>query len=250
MNDQAKRVVAISEHGTMPIPQMSDTAAMIHMIERMARDPSIDLARLQMFIELRLKLEDREAARQFDEAMADAQAEMRPVAADAANKQTNSKYASYAALDRALRPIYSKHRFGVSFNTGKDAPEGYVRVLAAVTRGGHTRDYHIDMPADGKGAKGGDVMTKTHATGSAATYGRRYLLTMIFNIAVGDDDGNAAGGETITAAQADALKCLVAEVAVDLPKFLKYFKIESIEDLPAKNYQRAVDAVEAKRKKQ
>ena len=44
-----------------------------------------------------------------------------------------------------------------------------------------------------KGAKGGDVMTKTHAAGSALTYGQRYLLKMIFNIAIGsDDDGNAA----------------------------------------------------------
>jgi hypothetical protein len=53
------------------------------------------------------------------------------------------------------------------------------------------------MPADGKGAKGGDVMTKTHAIGAAVTYGKRYLLGMIFNIAVGgdvDDDGNSNGG--------------------------------------------------------
>jgi hypothetical protein len=50
------------------------------------------------------------------------------------------------------------------------------------------------MPADGKGAKGGDVMTRTHATGSALSYGMRYLLKMIFNVAVGedDDDGNDA----------------------------------------------------------
>ena len=60
---------------------------------------------------------------------------------------------------------------------------------------GYKRTFHIDMPADGKGAQGRDVMTRTHATGSAVSYGRRYLLLMIFNIAVGgeDDDGNAAG---------------------------------------------------------
>src|SRR5690606_15862485 len=51
------------------------------------------------------------------------------------------------------------------------------------------------MPADGKGAKGGDVMTKTHAAGSAMSYGQRYLLKLIFNVAIGenDDDGNSAG---------------------------------------------------------
>jgi hypothetical protein len=60
--------------------------------------------------------------------------------------------------------------------------------------GGHVKPYQVDMPADGKGAKGGDVMTKTHATGSALSYGMRYLLKLIFNVAVGedDDDGNHA----------------------------------------------------------
>ncbi len=44
------------------------------------------------------------------------------------------------------------------------------------------------MPADGKGAKGGDVMTKTHAVGAAKSYGKRYLLKDIFNIAIGEED--------------------------------------------------------------
>jgi hypothetical protein len=58
--------------------------------------------------------------------------------------------------------------------------------------GGHSRTYHRDMPADGKGAKGGDVMTKTHAAGAAGSYGARYLLKGIFNVAIGeyDNDGN------------------------------------------------------------
>jgi hypothetical protein len=46
------------------------------------------------------------------------------------------------------------------------------------------------MPSDGKGAKGGDVMTKTHATGAAMSYGARYLLKFIFNIAVGEEDSD------------------------------------------------------------
>jgi hypothetical protein len=50
------------------------------------------------------------------------------------------------------------------------------------------------MPIDTKGARGGDVMTRTHATGSAYTYGKRYLLIGMFNLAIGDDDdGNTAG---------------------------------------------------------
>jgi predicted hydrocarbon binding protein len=41
-------------------------------------------------------------------------------------------------------------------------------------------------------------MSRTHATGSAITYGKRYLKDMIFNLSFleKDDDGNAAGGVT------------------------------------------------------
>jgi hypothetical protein len=121
-----------------------------------------------------------------------AQGDMRQVATDANNPQTRSRYATYAAIDAALRPVYTQHGFSISFGTG-DAPEGYVRVVAYVSHvGGHTRQYKADMPADGKGAKGGDVMTKTHAFGAGTSYGMRYLLKMIFNVAIGeyDLDGN------------------------------------------------------------
>jgi len=121
--------------------------------------------------------------------MSAAQQKMRPISADAENPQTRSRYASYAQLDRALRPIYTEHGFGVSYDTGDAPREDCVRVLAYVTHeGGHARTYRVDMPADGKGAKGGDVMTKTHATGAAMSYGMRYLLKMIWNVAVGEDD--------------------------------------------------------------
>ena len=37
-------------------------------------------------------------------------------------------------------------------------------------------------------------MTKTHATGAATQYGMRYLLKMIFNVAVGENDKDGNGG--------------------------------------------------------
>lgn len=161
---------------------------------RLAESPNFDVAKLERLIEMQERATARVSEEQFNASMSEAQTEMRPVAADQHNKQTNSDYASYAALDRALRPIYTKHGFGLSFDTG-DAPSAdLVRVLCYVThRGGHKRTYKVDMPADGKGAKGGDVMTRTHATGAATQYGMRYLLKMIFNVAIGDDDdGNGA----------------------------------------------------------
>lgn len=197
------------------------------------------------------ELAQDEAQRDFNTAMGLAQSEMGRVAADANNPQTRSKYATYAALDRVLRPVYTKHGFAISFDTGDGAPDGHVRILAYVTHsGGFTRTYRADMPNDGKGAKGGDVMTKTHASGAAMSYGMRYLLKMIFNVAVGEDDkdGNVPG-ETITEAQRDDLLALITEVGGSADVFCKYFEIDAIGNLPAAKYKRAVAAVEAKRKK-
>lgn len=132
----------------------------------------------------------------FNEAMNAVQAELGRIAPDLTNKQTSSKYASYAALDRAVRPAYTRHGFSLSFNTA-EVDGDLVKVLCYVShRDGHTREYRAVMPADGKGAKGGDVMTKTHAAGAAMSYGMRYLLKLIFNLAIGeeDDDGNLSNG--------------------------------------------------------
>ena len=176
----------------------SETATLAQAIISAATDPTVNVEKMERLLSMHERITAKDAEQQFNAAMVAAQARMGRVSADAINPQTRSKYATYAQLDRHLRPIYTTHGFSLSFNAGTDAPEGYVRVLCYVSHSaGHTRTYQCDMPADGKGAKGNDVMTKTHASGSAMSYGMRYLLKLIFNVAVGedDDDGNSAGGE-------------------------------------------------------
>jgi len=179
------------------------TTDVLSSFERLARDPKVNVDKLERLMLMHERIVARDAEAQFNVAMASAQQAMRPVAADATNPQTRSKYASYAALDNALRPIYTLHGFGLSFDTGESPLPEHVRVLCyASQNGGHARTYHVDMPADGKGAKGGDVMTKTHAVGAAMSYGMRYLLKMIFNVAVGEDDRD--GNDVIDQRQTEA----------------------------------------------
>lgn len=145
----------------------------------------------------KLYREERDDARRiaFNTAMSQVQNEMQRVTPNAQNPQTRSDYATYDRLDAAVRPIYSKHGFSLSFNTKKsDIPDTIDMTCLVSHDGGWSQEYYIPIPADGKGARGNDVMTKTHAAGSAVSYGMRYLLKMIFNIPIGfDDDGNAAG---------------------------------------------------------
>lgn len=243
--------LAIRQDLTAPAVPQSETAAILAMIERAARDPAVDITKIERLMEMRDKQEAKAAERAFNVAMNEAQGEMRPIGADALNPQTRSRYATYAKLDSVLRPIYTRHGFSLSFDEADSPKPEHIRVLCYLSHeGGHTRTYHKDMPADGKGAKGGDVMTKTHAAGAAASYGARYLLKGIFNIAVGeeDKDGNEpASAAIITEDQIGELVELMDSVSADKPAFLRFFKIEALADLPADKFGKAVAMLNAKR---
>lgn len=227
------------------------TASLMDVIERAARDPAVDIEKMERLMAMVERQQARTAEQAYSDAMNAAQGEMRAVSQDAANPQTRSKYASFAKLDAALRPIYFRHGFSLSYDTADGAPDGCIRVVCKVAhKGGHSERPHLDLPADGKGAKGGDVMTKTHATMSAVSYGRRGLLKMVFNLAEGehDDDGNAASRQSgnITPEQEETLTALMVDNGLEILTFLKWAKIEKIADLPADQYGKAYSGIQAK----
>lgn len=156
---------------------------------------------LQILQDMHFKQLERDAEAEFNLAMNAVQSELGRVAANMNNVQTKSKYADYAALDRAIRPIYTKHGFSLSFDSGESLPETVVAYCYVSHRAGHTRKYQSPaMPLPVMGPQGKAVMTATHGTGAAMSYAMRYLLKFIFNIAIGEDDtdGNtskqSAGG--------------------------------------------------------
>ncbi|MCE5182132.1 MAG: ERF family protein [Armatimonadia bacterium] len=233
-------------------PYASESAAILNVIERMAMNSEIDPDRIERFIDLKERMDRTAAEKQFNAAMSEAQREMGVVAVNATNTQTRSQYATYDKLDRALRPIYTKHGFALSFDEGQTDKPDYIRIMCIVSHtGGFSRTYHRDMPADGKGAKGGDVMTKTHAAGAAASYGMRYLLRGIFNVAVGldDKDGNSTGdARAINEQQRQTLSDLIDQTGADEAKFFAFFAIEYLAELPASRFAEAKRMLEAKRK--
>lgn len=183
----------------------SEPVSLLAVIERASRDPNVDIDKMERLMAMHERMMAKKAEEEFNDAIVACQHECGTISADAINPQTRSKYATYAKLDKALRPIYTAHGLSISYST-EDSPKAeHIRVIAYVSRKGYTRKYQADMPADGKGAKGGDVMTKTHAAGAAMSYGARYLLKGIFNISIGedDDDGNGRGRRMSEQALAD-----------------------------------------------
>ena len=194
MSDNAQMITAEAEQ--LPTIQLeSSQNSLMAMISAAAQDPSADVEKMERLMQMYERITDKQSESVFNEALNKCQSEIGRVAADKTNSQTSSDYASYAAIDRVIRPAYSANGFSLSFDTEASPIEDHVTVVCYVAHSaGHTRRYSVNMPADGKGAKGGNVMTKTHAFGSATQYGMRYLVKMIFNIAIGeDDDGNGAG---------------------------------------------------------
>jgi len=152
----------------------------------------ISAEQLKILQEMHFKSLDREAEIEFNEALNRVQNKIPIVVPDLTNPQTNSKYASFAKLDKVVRPVYTAEGFSLSFNTADCPKADHVRVLAYLSRGKHTRTYQMDMPIVTTGIQGKAMMTLTHASAAANSYGKRYLECDIFNIPVGEDiDGNS-----------------------------------------------------------
>lgn len=212
-------------------PRSADMMGLLHLA--LNNNAAIDV--IERIVALRREELARIAETEFNEALNQAQAEMVRIAPDLKNNQTNSRYASYAALDKMVRPIYTKHGFSLSFDEEDSPKPDHVRIVAFLSRSGHTRKYRKDICADGKGAKGGDVMTRTHAEAAADSYGMRYLTKKIFNLAIGeeDNDGNISMGEA-----ADFLAVIAESKTIEELK--KHYQ-EAVADGLKKQSSKAVD---------
>jgi hypothetical protein len=261
-----KQQVATVEHTSLA--PAAPPSSLLDVITRAGSDPNFDVDKFERLIAIQQSEQDRqekradhaaelEAEARYEAAMSEVQRKMGPVRATLQNSQTKSAYADYAAHDRVLRPLYTDAGFALSFGEEDSPKPDHVRVFCIVshTESGSTRTYkrrfHTDMPADGKGARGNDVMTKTHATGSAFTYGQRYLLKMIFNIAVSkDDDGNDAAdtsAEGITALQLKELRDLIKTVKADEAKVCVACEVECLEELTVRKFGQAMAKLERMR---
>ena len=246
--DLAKRQTVVAN---LPAAPLTDAQAFIAMIERAARDPHVDVTKLKELLAIKNAEQDRVALAFYSTAMTEAQHEMEPVRRDAVVKTNNrtSKYASYEALDRALRPIYSRHGFGLSFSTAPESTDKMLIVTCKVThRAGHTEHHQLPIPIVTTGAKGGEVMTPTHATMSAKTYGMRGLVQMICNVAttdiIQDDDGNAAGGiDMISAEDVEEIKTAMKDANLPEDKFATAFGQNWQTALPADRKDEALERI-------
>ena len=230
-----------------PARPMTESEALLQFIKKSAVDHTVDTDKLQTVVNLYNQQRERQTETEFFDAMSAAQSSMDPVRRDCYNPQTKSRYASYAALDAKIRPIYSRHGFALSFNTAETSAADLLVVTCVCAKGGHKEHYRFPVPVSSKGPQGKEFMTPTHAQMSAKTYGMRALLGMIFNIATIDDDGNAAGaGPTVSAEQLIELEALLEQTKTDIDRFCAFLRITELGALPASRFAEAKKALKLK----
>ncbi|MFA5340159.1 MAG: ERF family protein [Clostridia bacterium] len=230
----------------------------LDIIERLSSNPNVDVEKIQRIIDMQKQIIDREAQQAFNFSMVRAQKNMPVVDKKEKNNQTNSKYAGYDEIVKRCQPIYTAEGFSVTFYQGHGTPdnpllEGNMRVMADIMHEeGFTKNVYADIPVETTGIKGNANMTKTHATGSAFSYGRSYLLRLIFNIPTGDDDnGNKASGEIkyISDKQKSTLVDMIQSTETDEKKFLKFMDVEDLDKIKEADFNNAMTALRAKVKK-
>jgi hypothetical protein len=243
---------AVAKVETMDLPPLapqSEAVAVVSMLERMINDPTIDLSRIEKVLEMRKAMEEDAQRKAFNAAMAACKAELPQVVKNAENTDNKSQYATLDKIGHAIDAVIAKYGFSTSFNPAPGAPPGFQRIEATVAHtAGHERHYTADLPLDAAGKNGTINKTPIHAWGSTMSYGRRYLTMMIFDVkskvATPDDDGRGANASaTIGAEKAIELMALIKEFDADLEQVLKYYKIETLPDLPVKRLAEAERAI-------
>lgn len=200
---------------------------------------NIELA--EKLMGLQERWEKNQARKSFDAAIASAKADIKPIARTG-KAHNNKAYATFADIAKVVDPILSKNGLSYRFRTSQADRINVTCVLSH--RDGHSEETTLAGPPDKTGSKN-DIQ----AIGSTLTYLQRYSLVQMLGLAAAaDDDGKAGGaGECITQQQADDLRDLLEVNGKDVAKFLKWAKVEKLEEIPAANLEACIAAANYKK---
>lgn len=210
-----------------------------------AQESNASIEQMQQLFELQLRYEANEARKAYNDAMSNFREKCPTIERSRKVDHNKTKFAGLAESIEAIRPLLSK--FGLSHRWKTRQEGATITVECIVThRMGHSESTSLSAAPDKSGGKN-DIQ----AIGSTVSYLERYTLYAILGLSSRemDDDAQTAGKtvETITESQACDLDALIGEVNADIQKFMVYWKIDRLVDLPKAKYDAAVKSLEAKR---
>lgn len=242
MNTKADDTLPLAEtqHNDNQLAAPLQRNDMISVIERAAKDPSVDMDKMERLLAMAERLEAREAEKQFAVAFAALQSEMPQV--DAVQSVPNRDgsvrfmFAPYQEIMAQVRPLLQKHGFTVSFSSEiKD--DRVIQYCTVQHTGGHKRmnQFMAKIAGGPPGSSG------AQADGAASTYAKRQALSDALNIVVNKDtdgmpDDARDEGHPISFTQIQTLKEMVKETESDEKYFLRFAGAATYEEIGSKRY--------------
>ncbi len=201
----------------------------------------IEPAQLEKLMDLQERWERNRAAEAFSVALSDFQG-MCPTIfkrRTSTGGKLSFPYASYDDVMREAGPCLAECGLAVSFDTAPE-PKG-IKIICKIQKGIHSQTTTLVLPIPA------GVVNDTQLFGQAVQYGKRYSLCAALNIVVTDEDNDAAGLDTLTAAEARTIHDLIAEKKVDVARFLAFAESPSVEEICRKNFPKILDMLKKKK---
>lgn len=216
-----------------------------------ALDQGADLAKLEQLMALQERWEANEARKAYVVAMARFKQNppeiLKRKRVHFESQKGTTDYMHATLADVCAAAIKGLADVGISHRWDVEQQNDRITVHCVLTHEqGHSERTTLTGSADQSGNK-----NAIQAIGSAVSYLQRYTLLAATGLATKDidDDGRGASNvELITENQILDLEALITEVGVNREQFLRFCKIDRIDDMPVSKYKAAVAALNARRK--
>lgn len=166
----------------------ADTDSTALMFERLAKDPNVDVEKLERLIAMQERIMRHNAEAAFNVAFTAMQRDIPTILERARTDKTS--YAPLEDIIEPLRPVLRQHGFSLGFRT-EWPNEKTVKVIGILTHNeSHARTSEFLSSADQTGSK-----NAIQALASAVSYGKRYTTKDLLCIVTRgeDDDARRAG---------------------------------------------------------
>lgn len=166
-------------------------AELVLMFERLAKDPAVDVEKLERLIAMQERIMRHNAKAAFDADFAAMQPEI-PIIDEHGRIEVKgtlrSTYAPLEDIHKVIKPICAQFGFAIRHRTEwPDERKGIIRIVGILShRQGHSEESIFEAPADKS-----DYRTDIQSMGSTVSYGRRYTTMDLLNISTKklDNDG-------------------------------------------------------------
>lgn len=226
-----------------PMEQGDSDVIIQSAILEAVKNADIDPARLEKFLDLQIKLEERQATRELNAALASFQSKC-PVI-KRTKKGHNAKM--YAPLEDLVLQIQSLlFETGLSYSFDVHPTDDKTNCMKTIIRhrtGGHFVSLYFFPRSDVSGNK-----NEAQGIRSANSYAKRTGLENALGIVTSDDDKDGgAPGSPVTPEQINDIKALVKETGSDAAKLLSFLGAESFEVMTAAQAKKAVHSLKQKK---